>query len=102
MEPYFVAPGAVHLERWYEGGTLSEASRIAVSSTRYSNDALAIDWLQFFQEHTRDRARHSPRLLLFDSHRSHLTWEFLNLCELWNIIAFVIPTAHYAYLTASR
>ena len=32
MEPYFVAPGLVHLDRWYEGGTLSEKSRIAVSS----------------------------------------------------------------------
>lgn len=91
MEPYFVAPGVVHLERWYEGGSLSEASRIAVSPTGYSNDALAIDWLHFFQEHTRDRAGNSPRLLLFDGHRSHLTWEFLNLCERWNIISFIFP-----------
>ena len=91
MEPYFVAPGLVHLERWYEGGTLSEESRIAVSSSGYSNDALAIDWLYFFQKHTQNRARGGPRLLLFDGHGSHLTWQFLYLCEQWNIIAFVFP-----------
>ncbi|KAJ5982202.1 hypothetical protein N7451_012302 [Penicillium sp. IBT 35674x] len=89
MEPYFVAPGTVHLERWYEGGTLSEESRIAVSPSGYSNDILAIDWLQFFKEHTRNRAGGRPRLLLFDGHGSHLTWEFLYLCEQWHIIAFV-------------
>ena len=64
MEPYFVAPGVVHLERWYNGGTLSEESRIAVSSSGYSNDELAVDWLHFFQKHTQDRARGQQRLLL--------------------------------------
>ena len=91
MEPYFVAPGLVHLERWYEGGTLSEESRVAVAPSGYSNDALAVDWLHFFQEHTRNRAGGGQRLLLFDGHGSHLTWEFLYLCEQWNIIAFAFP-----------
>ena len=91
MEPYFVAPGVVHLERWYNGGTLSEESRIAVSSSGYSNDQLAVDWLHFFQKHTKDRARGQQRLLLFDGHGSHLTWQFLHLCEQWNILAFVFP-----------
>lgn len=81
MEPYFVAPGSVHLERWYEGGTLLEETRIAVSSSGYSNDELAIDWLLFFQKHTQNRARGGPRLLLFDGHGSYLTWQFLYLCE---------------------
>ena len=91
MEPYFVAQGEVHLERWYEGGTLSDESRIAVSSSGYSNDAIAIDWLRFFQKHTRNRNRGQQRLLLFDGHGSHLTWEFLSLCESWNILPCVFP-----------
>ena len=96
MEPYFVAQGDVHLERWCEGGTLSEASKIAVSSSRYLNDALGIDWLHFFNLHTRHRSRGKKRLLLFDGHGSHLTWEFLQLCESWDIVPFVFPphTAH--------
>ena len=91
MEPYFVAPGLVHLERWYQGGTLSEESRIAVSSSGYSNDFLAVDWLHFFQIHTHNRAHGVPRLLLFDGHGSHLTWQFLHLREQWNIIPFFSP-----------
>ena len=43
MEPYFVAQGEVHLERWHGAGTLSDESRIAVCSSGYSNDSLAID-----------------------------------------------------------
>ena len=74
MEPYFVTQGEVHLERWYGAGTLSDESRIAVSLSGYSNDSLAIDWLQFFQKHTRNRARGQQRLLLFDGHGSHLTY----------------------------
>ncbi|KAJ5149826.1 hypothetical protein N7448_001404 [Penicillium atrosanguineum] len=97
MEPYFVAPGLVHLERWYEGGTRVEETRIAVTSSGYSNDTLAVDWLHFFQEHTRNRACGGPRLLLFDSHSSHLTWQFLHLCEQWNIIAFIFPP-HTTYI----
>jgi hypothetical protein len=91
MEPYFVAPGTVHLERWYEGGTLSEESRIAVTPSGYSNDILGIDWLYFFDKHTRYRACGGPRLLLYDGHGSHLTWEFLHLCEQWGIIPFIFP-----------
>jgi hypothetical protein len=37
---------------------------------RDSNDALAVDWLHFFQEHTRNRAGGGQRLLLFDGHGS--------------------------------
>jgi hypothetical protein len=97
MEPYFVAPGTVHLQRWYEGGTLSEESRIAVSLSGYSNDALAIDWLYHFQQHTYIRACGGPRLLLFDGHGSHLTWELLDLCERWDIIPFIFP-AHTTHI----
>lgn len=94
MEPYFVAPGKTHLVRWYDGGKLSEGSRIAVSESGYSNDLLAIDWLHFFQENTRRRLGkngNEPRLLIFDGHASHLTYEFLDICALYNIIPYVCP-----------
>jgi hypothetical protein len=94
MEPYFIAPGSVHLMRWYEGGTLSEETRIAVSETGYSNDLLAIDWLKFFHHNTKDRLpkkKIQPRLLIMDGHRSHLTYEFLELCDFYNIIPYCCP-----------
>jgi hypothetical protein len=76
MEPYFVAPGVVHLERWYESNTLSDESRIAVPPTGYSNDILALDWLRLLHAPTYNRACSGQRLTLFDGDDSHLTWEF--------------------------
>ncbi|KAJ6001156.1 hypothetical protein N7481_001565 [Penicillium waksmanii] len=100
MEPYFVAPGSVHLMRWYEGGKLSEATRIVVSGTGYSNDLLALDWLDFFHLNTKDRLpkkRIQPRLLIMDGHRSHLTYEFLDRCDFYNIIPYCCP-AHTTHI----
>lgn len=94
MEPYFVAPGKAHLVRWYDGGKLSEETRIAVSDSGYSNDLLAIDWLHFFAENTSHRLGKStkePRLLIMDGHGSHLTYEFLDICDFYNIIPYVCP-----------
>ncbi|OQE21113.1 hypothetical protein PENSTE_c012G09731 [Penicillium steckii] len=100
MEPYFVAPGSVHMVRWYNSGNLSEETRIAVSEPGYSNDQLAIDWLEFFHQNTKNRLpnkRKQPRLLIMDGHRSHLTLEFLELCDFYNIIPYVCP-AHTTHL----
>ena len=98
MEPFFVAKGTVHMERWYEGGTLSDESKIAVSPSGYSNDILAINWLEFFHFQTKNRrVRGQKRLLLFDGHGSHLTKEFIELCELWEIVPFIFP-AHTTHL----
>jgi hypothetical protein len=94
MEPYFVALGKTHLVRWYDGGKLSEDSRIAVSESCYSNDLLEIDWLQFFAKNTRHRLvkrADAPRLLIMDGHGSHLTYEFLDWCDFYNIIPYVCP-----------
>ncbi|KAJ5976597.1 hypothetical protein N7481_010304, partial [Penicillium waksmanii] len=89
IEPYFVAPGSVHLMRWYEGGTLSEATRITVSDTGYSNDLMALDWLEHFHHNTKDRLskkRKQYLLLIMDGHDSHLTYEFLERYDSYNII----------------
>ncbi|KAJ5994694.1 hypothetical protein N7481_001671 [Penicillium waksmanii] len=44
MPAYFVAKGKFHLERWYiNNNNLPHNSRIAMSSSGYSNDEIAID-----------------------------------------------------------
>lgn len=93
MEPYFVAPGVVHPIRWYEGDTLSEATRIAVSETGYSNDLLALDWLEHFHHNTEDRLSKKwkqYRLLIMDGHGSHLIYEFLERCDFYDIFHIAV------------
>lgn len=95
MEPYFVAPEQVHMIRWYDSGKLSEETRIAVSKTGYSNDLFALDWLEFLHLHTKERLpikRIQPRLLIMDGHGSHLTYEFLERCDSYNVIPYCYPS----------
>jgi hypothetical protein len=58
------------------------------TSSGYSNDQLAIDWLEHFECATRPgiKTRHRIihngewRLLIMDGHGSHLTLEFIDIC----------------------
>ena len=58
------------------------------TGSRYSNDQLAIDWLEYFERMTHPGVKtcwgivHSNewRLLIMDSHGSHLTIEFMDIC----------------------
>jgi hypothetical protein len=57
-----------------------------LSETGFSNNQLAIQWLQHFIEHT---APHDPgflKLLLLDSHVSHISHDFVILAAKHYII----------------
>jgi hypothetical protein len=97
MSPYFIVAGEHHLERWFHPN-LPDDYRIATSPKGYITKELAFDWLRFFHENTSHRANNEPRLLLFDGHRTHLTYAFLRFCEFNNIIpyCFVPHTTHFA------
>jgi hypothetical protein len=61
-------------------------------------DAMAYDWLHFFQESTKDRIWQGEyRLLLMDGHSSHKTHEFLQFCNEHCIIAYCFPS-HITHL----
>ena len=61
------------------------------SGSGYSNDQLALDWLEMFEKATQPgiKTRHGTihnkewRMLIMDGHGSHLTMEFMDYC--WNI-----------------
>ena len=60
-----------------------------------------MDWIRHFHQHTEKWvSKTDARLLLMDSHRSHLTYNFLNYCEKYNIIpfCFVPYTTHLVQL----
>ena len=91
MMPFFIAKGEYHLERWYENDTLPGDSQIAVSDKGYTNDMLALNWLFYFDEQTTHRRiQGQKRVLLFDGHGSHLTYEFLHYCEIAEIITHIM------------
>ncbi|KAJ5267249.1 hypothetical protein N7478_010057 [Penicillium angulare] len=60
------------------------------SPNGFITQEIALEWLRHFQDYTFKAANGYPRLLLFDGHDSHLTLEFLNLCDVFYIIPFVL------------
>ncbi len=71
----------------------------------YTNDQIAIDWLEKFEEDTRPGVKirngvvHNGewRLLIFDGHSSHCTIEFVSFCWDHLILPFRLP-AHSTHL----
>jgi hypothetical protein len=85
-----ILPGTVLLEGEFNNdiddnvlfGTNTE------TGSGYSNDQLAIDWLEHFERMTRPGVKtrqgivhnNEWRLLIMDGHGSHLTREFMDIC----------------------
>lgn len=90
MPPFFIFKGANPLEDWtWDSKTLPGDSALAVSSNGWITDELALKWLDHFHEMTKSRVnKNEKRVLLFDGHGSHMTFEFLSKCEKYRIIPF--------------
>lgn len=92
LPPYFIFKGTYHLERWYDAD-IPEEYRISLSPKGYTTDKISFDWIQHFHRHTKHRisTKKEVRLLFFDGHESHLTYEFLQFCGLHYIIPYCFP-----------
>jgi hypothetical protein len=77
-DPMLIMASQVIKEKHFPKG-LNEGIRIAVSDSGYTNDQLSLEWLKHFDVQTRP-ANGEWRMLVMDSHGSHLTIEFINYC----------------------
>ncbi|TQW01874.1 hypothetical protein IF2G_10587 [Cordyceps javanica] len=89
--PFLVVASKLHLARWYRDPKLPDNGRIAITESGYSNDYVALEWLKFFEEQTRQRGSSIKRLLIIDGHSSHETNEFLQYAKDHNIVLFGLP-----------
>jgi hypothetical protein len=78
------------METWLnESEALPLDTTIATSPNGWISDELAVQWIQSFVEATNERTKKGEkRILIFDGHGSHLTLEFLQICEDNSIIPF--------------
>ncbi|KAF1923254.1 uncharacterized protein M421DRAFT_426076, partial [Didymella exigua CBS 183.55] len=53
---------------------------LSVSENGWTNNALSLEWLKHFNAHTRARQVGGYRLLILDSHKSHLNQDFKDYC----------------------
>jgi hypothetical protein len=62
------------------------------SPTGWSNNELGMAWLeQLFDRLTKEKARRKWRLLIHNSHRSHLTMDFISFCDANKTLLMVFP-----------
>ena len=94
MLPSFVIfKGAAHYMGWHTETSDPEA-KFAYSPNGWTNDKLGSEWLRHFDKHTRDRqgGNGRPRLLILDSHHSHINLEFCQYAIDNNIELLCFPS----------
>jgi hypothetical protein len=96
IPPFLIFTGKVILENWFQYLTEDEW-KVTITDTGFSNDEIAFEWLQYFNQHTKEQAGNEWRLLIMDNHNAHLTREFLDYCLKYKIVPFRFP-AHTTHL----
>ena len=91
LPPFIIVPGSLHMEDWYLKTSISDDSLLGVSETGYTNDILAMSWLEHFERFSSGRQEGAWRLLLLDGHKSHSTREFIEFCDEHKILPFFFP-----------
>ena len=66
IPPMWILCGILILEKWAEENDLDEDNLLATSPTGYSNDELALQWLEHFEIHSRKSQVRIWRLLILD------------------------------------
>jgi len=92
VPPMVILRGQEHLTRWYTNAVGLETDfLIALSESGYTNDRLHLEWLHHFHRRNVQSLRGTFQLLLLDGFDSHCTRPFLEACDEYKIIPFLLP-----------
>lgn len=90
-------PGRIFKEKMWNNN-LPPDTKLGLGDKGYIDDELALKYLWHFHHQTRKRQRGRYRLLIFDGHGSHCTYEFLSVASQLDIIVLCLPP-HSTHLT---
>jgi len=91
IAPVLIIPGKTHMEVWYHEN-LAGGERILLSESGYTNDELAIIWLQHFIKETKSDGNSLWKVMILDSHTSHMTPELRLMAAEYNIHLYTLPS----------
>lgn len=91
LPPVVICPGEKIMEDWVHDN-LSGAEVIAVSQTGYTNESIALSWLDHFIKHVGASPEAQWRILLLDGHITHHKDDFILKCHEYHIVPFVFPS----------
>jgi len=90
--PYLIGRWSVHIFDWYKNvGEEDHNARWAVSPKDWTDSKIGYDWLtNVYDPISKARCPGESRLLILDSHVSHINYKFLTFCEANNIVVFCL------------
>ncbi len=97
MALFIILNGKLILDKWANNDLLS-STKLAISDSGYSNNTLALAWLQHFEIQSCKGQKGKWRALIIDGYESHLTWEFFQYALEHEIRLFQLP-AHSTHFT---
>jgi hypothetical protein len=77
---------------WYEEASLPRYRKLSVSENGWTNNALGLQWLNHFDQHTKAGQVGANRLLILDGHESHLNQDFKDYCLRNKILTLWMPS----------
>ena len=94
LSPFVINKGAGHYMGWYKNLTMREKGyKFSYSVKGWTDDELALEWLmKVFEPESRAICGDLPRLLIFDGHGSHITYEFVSYCLERSILLLCLPS----------
>ena len=84
--PFIIFEGKSVQFSWAKGIQLDQDTVLRVSLNGWTTREIGLEWIEFFDKHTKPHTQGTYRLLIFDGHDSHCTIQFVRYCEEKNII----------------
>ena len=77
--------------------SISDQILVHISPNGWTDNTIALEWLQHFHTYTITQTKGVYRLLILDGHSSHTTFQFVQYCQDHNIIPLCLPphSTHY-------
>ncbi len=98
LPPFLLVKGSVHLANWYTESNIPHDWVIKPTPNGWTDHDTGVDWLRHFNHHTRSRSVGANRMIVLDSHESHVSADFEAYCKDHNIITISLPP-HSSHLT---
>jgi hypothetical protein len=91
IPPFIIFKGQNHLSAWYENSDLPSNWVITLSENGWTTNEIGYEWIQHFNQYTKERTTGKYRLLILDGHESHISVQFQQYCKENNIITLCMP-----------
>jgi hypothetical protein len=83
---------------WFQNRDLPRNWKLDHSENGWTTNKNTLDWLKHFDEHTKARTVGLWRLLILDSHESHVSPQFDKYCKDSKILCYYLPP-HSSHIT---